>query len=699
MNHRFFPMPVLALVLSLATAPTLSSQENLELGRMWTFENPPLAYLEEEYGFAPDAGWLDSLRMGSLRLGGESAGFCSASFVSPKGLIMTNNHCVRDAVSATNMEGPSLVTSGFYATSLENEYRLKTQADGWLTVSQLSQITEITDRVNEGIEDGDTEDEIKEKREANKEKIIAEAEESHPDLKPQVVSLYQGGIFQLYQYKTYDDLRLVCIPHLQTAHFGGDPDNFTFPRYSIDFAFVRAYENGEPADTTQHYFKWKIGGATEGELVFVPGNPGTTNRLNTVAQFEYQRDAQIPIVLELLTNRLQIFRSLIAQIPQIEEPYRTSMLSWENGEKAFTGNLNGLNDDSLMSQKTDAEAAFRARVDADPTMKEEYGSLWDDIAALAAEQKDLEAPLAFHSGGFLSVLHGAVQIVRAADPNESEKTREEASEGLAEFQWLDNVITVNLFADHLVRSRNWLAPDDPYLTSVFGGATDIRAIQANLLSSALANDVSREAALATLVGNWEAIQASEDPVIVAARQLAPLVRASEDRKASLDARQEALGAKIGRALFDCYGTKVSPDATMTPRFTDGRVTGYRYNGTLAPFRTTFYGLYGRNAEFDGEHPFDLPQIWLERRDQIDMTKAVNFVSTNDITGGNSGSVVVNQSLEAVGLIFDGNIESLSNDFVYRDEVARSVSVHVDGIMEALKKIYLADRVIEELIGK
>ena len=699
MKNRFLRLPLLALVLGLATAPTLSSQENLELGRMWTFENPPLAYLEEEYGFAPDEQWLNSLRLGSLRLGGESDGFCSASFVSPKGLIMTNNHCVRDAVSSTNQEGPGLVTSGFYATSMENEYRLKTQADGWLTVSQLNQITEITELVNEGIEEGDSEDEIKKKREANKEKILADAKESNPDLEAQVVSLYQGGIFQLYQYKTYNDLRLVCMPHLQTAHFGGDPDNFTFPRYSIDFAFIRAYENGEPADTTQHYFKWKNGGATQNELVFVPGNPGTTKRLNTKAQFEYQRDAQIPIILELLTNRLQIFRTLIEQIPQIEEPYRTSMLQWENGEKAFTGNLNGLNEPELMAQKTEAEAAFKARVDADPALKSEFGTLWDDIAALATEQKELEAPLVFHSGGFLSVLNGAVQVVRAADPDEPEESRKEAAEGLAEFQWLDNVITVNLFADHLVRARNWLAPDDPYLTTVFGGEGDIRAIQASLLSSALANDDARDGALTALVGNWEAIQASEDPAIVVARRLAPMARANETRQEALAAREEALGARIGRALFECYGTKVSPDATMTPRFTDGRVSGYRYNGTLAPYRTSFYGLYGRNTEFDGAHPFDLPNIWLERKGQIDMAKAVNFVSTNDITGGNSGSVVVNQSLEVVGLIFDGNIESLSQDFVYRDKVARSVSVHVDGIMEALMKIYEADRVIEELIGK
>src|SRR5690606_21639773 len=335
-----------ALALGLAVCAPLAAQENQELGRMWTFENPPLAYLEKEYGFKPDKAWLNSLRLAALRLGGETVtqGFCSASFVSPKGLIMTNNHCVRDAVSATDDAGPGTVKEGFYATSLEDEMRLKTPNDGWLTVSQLNNITDVTTEMNAGVGDSDTVTQIKEQHEKNKERLLAAAKTDAPDLVPQIVSLFQGGQFKLYQYKVYDDVRLVCTPHLQVAHFGGDPDNFTYPRYSIDFAFLRAYENGEPADTALHYYRWKMGGATDNELVFVPGNPGSTDRLKTKAQMDFQRDVKIPIILELLTNRLRIFRGVVKQSPQLGAQFQTQILQWENGEKAFTGNLNGLND-------------------------------------------------------------------------------------------------------------------------------------------------------------------------------------------------------------------------------------------------------------------------------------------------------------------------------------------------------------------
>jgi hypothetical protein len=681
---------------TLVFAGSLRSQENQELGRMWTYENPPLAYLEKEYGFKPDQTWLANLRMAALRLGGDTRGFCSASFVSPKGLIMTNNHCVRDAVAATSKLTMAKVKTGFTAAAYEEEVRLTTGNDGWLSVSQLNKMADVTARVNEGITAEDSEAEIKQKREANKEKILEEAKKNDPNLKPQVVSLYQGGIFQLYQYKVYDDVRLVCTPHLQSAHFGGDPDNFTYPRYSMDFAFLRAYVDGKPADTTKHYFKWKMEGAKEGDLVFVPGNPGTTERLNTKAQMDFFRDVKQPIILELLDNRLAIFRKIIERIPQLKDQFATQMLQWENGQKAIGGELSGLRDAALMAQKERAEAAFKARVMKDPALKAKYGTLWEDIAEVAKDRREVEPLTMFRSSGFLSKLSAAVTVVQAVDPDGSEETREAALKSVPTVRAQDNIITQQLFIDHVERARKWLKKDDPYLTEVLGGAESGRAALAALQGSKVGNPKFRSD---LVEGGWDAVKASEDPAIAAARALVPLMRADSKRSEELDAREEKYGAMIGRALFACYGTAVSPDATMTPRFADGVVKGFKYNGTIAPYRTTFYGLYARNIEFDGEYPFNLPAVWLEKKDQIDMTKAVNFVSTNDIVGGNSGSVVVNKELEVVGLIFDGNIESLPNSYVYKDDVPRSVSVHVEGIMESLLKVYDAEHVAKELQGK
>jgi len=690
-----------SLTLCLGLAPVqLLAQENQELGRMWTFENPPLAYLEKEYGFKPDQKWLNSLRLASLRLGGETVdrGFCSASFVSPKGLIMTNNHCIRDAVNATSgagRNGADLVKSGFYAKAQSDEYRLKTDDDGWLTVSQLNQITSVTERVNKGITASDTEDEVKEKRKANREAILDEAKKADPKLVPQIVSLYQGGIFQLYQYRVFSDIRLVCMPHLQTAHFGGDPDNFTYPRYSIDYSFLRAYEDGEPADTTKFYYKWKSGGAKEGELVFVPGNPGSTNRLNTKAQMEFDRDVKLPILVEMLTNRLKVFRALIKRIPRVEDAFRTQMLGWENGEKAITGNIHGLHDAALLAQKTAAEKSFKARVMKDKELAAKYGDLWDKLAAVAAERRVHQPLDHFHGVGNCRTLATAYQLVSAFDPEDTEESRKENQAGLADLRvGREDAISVPIFNDHVQRAQKWLSKDDPFFTKVLGGMT-ARQFITSIMRSRLGSEEFRQK---LTEGGWKTIEASDDPAIVAARELLALTRENDKKSEDLDAREEALGAALGRALFATYGTDVSPDATMTPRFTDGVVKGYKFNGTIAPYRTTFYGLYARNAEFDNEYPFNIPQAWKDGQSKIDMTKSVNFVSTNDITGGNSGSVVVNRDLEVVGLIFDGNIESLHNDYVFKEDVPRSVSVHVDGIVEAMAKIYNAIRVVEELTG-
>ncbi len=727
-------LPGLALLLSL-TSTTLA-QENQELGRMWTFENPPLAYLEKEYGFKPDQEWLNSLRLGSLRVCGEDVltSFGSASFVSPNGLIMTSTRCARDAVTSTRKRDFNMINSGFVAEALEDEFRLRTWQNGWLTVAQLNKITNVTDQVNKGVAPTDNETQIKEKREANKQTILDAARKADPKLVPQIVSLYQGVIFQLYQYRVYNDVRLAVLPHVQTAHFGGEQDNFTYPRHSIDFAFLRVYEDGKPANTTKHYFKWKSGGAKKDELVFVSGNPGTTNRLCTKAQLEIERDIRIPMKIERLANSLRrdkepVGLSFSGEFDP-ENPsgswaaVRTSILQEENDLKAAQGNLHGLEDAKLMAQKTAAEQAFKDRIMADKKLAEQYGDLWDRIDSVVKKRWLHETQARWHSAGGHPLLDVAVDIVRLCDPTETEEHRKQARKNLE--AWAGAKIQLNYgftiaCVSHQVLARNWLPEDDPYFSKVLGGKSGEEFLDAidppasRRSPSWIGYPEQREALVKS---GWKGIKESEHPAIVAARELVILMRKHEELGKELDAKEEALGAEMGRALFACYGTKVGPDATMTPRFTDGVVRGFPCNGTIAPYRTTFYGLYARNAEFDNEYPFNLPKIWLDRKDKIDMTKSVNFVSTNDITGGNmaleinnygghrwqdsggnSGSVVVNKALEVVGLIVDGNIESLHNDFVFKDDVPRAVSVHVDGIMEALVKIYDAHRVAKELTGK
>ena len=667
-------VPITALVSALAPA-----QENLEMGKMWTFENPPLTYLQEEYSFAPDQNWLDSLRLASLRYGNG----CSASFISPKGLIMTNHHCARSHIASVSPADQDWGKTGFYAKALTDEVKVP-----GLTCQQLIAMKDVTSAMNKGILDDDPK--AAEKRKANERKVLAQARQDHPGLQPEIVKLHQGAVFQLYTYKIWNDIRLVCAPHLQTAHFGGDPDNFTYPRYGIDFTFVRAYDNGKPADTSRHYFRWKNGGAKEGDLVFVTGNPGSTGRLLTKAQMEYLRDAQYPMVRDIIDTRLAGLRAQARANPAAEKALRTQMFSLENAQKAYKGYHTGLLDENLMAQKAQAEAAFKAKIAADPRLNQAYGQVWDKLEKVAKELTDLEPKKRLYSTMGSQQLARAVAIIQRVaggegpDPLNVPLKLPGGAKGAQR----------KSFYLQIERAKKWLAPDDALLTAILGDRTP--EATADLLEK---SRVKSEKFVQRLLSKELSVEKTKDPAIAMARTLIALRSEVAARLSELQATQSELGIQIGKALFAAYGNKVSPDATFTLRFSDGVVAGFPFNGTIAPYKTSFYGLYGRNIEFENAYPFNLPQIWLDRKDQVDMTKAVDFVSTNDIIGGNSGSPVVSKELEVVGLIFDGNIEMLSNRFVYTDAVPRSVSVHVDAIMEALTKIYDADRVVEELVGQ
>lgn len=668
MNQLFRRFASLGLAAAAVLPAGLQAQENLELGKMWTFENPPLGYLKDEYGFAPTQEWLDALRLASIRFGGG----CSSSFVSPQGLIMTNHHCMRGEIVEVQGDNDWL-NNGFYAAALEDEVKVP-----GLTVQQLVSMKDVTEEMNRGIEASDGDATVTIKRDANERAIMEAARAADPDLKPQVVTLYQGAVYQLYSYKVYDDIRLVCAPHLQTAHFGGDPDNFTYPRYGIDFGFCRAYEDDKPADTSAHYFKWNTTGLLENDLVFVTGNPGTTKRLLTYAQLEYMRDVWHPIVNEMIDRKLEIRQELATKDPAIKRELEAEILSYQNSQKALRGYLSGLLDPSLMAQKKQAEKAFRTKVDADPALAQQYGDTWDKIEAVTERRAEVERLRRFQS----TAGHPVLQIGLMLLQNRHEDAVKEAGVEVTALQHSE-------FIDHLTRASKWLENEELDWIGV-GTPTEI----AEAVRDSRLRDASYVREL--IEGGEEAIANSTDVAMVMASKLLPCMLENGKVHQEVLSIEKAQGARIGQALHAVYGNKVSPDATFTLRFSDGVAKGYAFNGTVAPWRTSFYGLYGRNAAFDNKYPFNLPQPWLDRRERVDMTKAVDFVSTNDIIGGNSGSPIVNKDLEVVGLVFDGNIEMLPNRYLYRGDIPRSVSVHVDAIMESLAKIYDAQRIVDEL---
>ncbi len=651
------------------------AQDELGLGKMWTFERPPLDYLKKEYGFEATEQWWNTLRLASLRFGRG----CSASFVSPQGLILTNHHCVRDFVA--QVQGDSdWVRDGFVARDQESEVRLP-----GLTVQQLVDMKDVTAAVTEGVREDMPLEEAEQQRERNRVRILAEARAAEPQLEPQMVKLFQGAVWQLYRYRVFDDVRLVMSPHLQVSHFGGDPDNFVYPRYAIDFSFCRAYVDGKPADTTAFHFPWGDGPA-EGDLVFLTGNPGGTQRLLSMSQLKYRRNARYPRIRELIDNRIEILRGFASKSAEAEKQLRTSILGLENAQKLYRGEHAALLNSAFMLRKREAEIAFQERA-----QKEGYGSegvIWDQLDDLMQDKIDLEAPLNFHTTG------GSTLMLRAFAVLDFAATGDEAKAKLArDTECKRDKVQEAMFADHLKRARGRLLAGDPYVAVMLDDLRPEEAVERLLTQSRLAEPKFLDELLA---GGREAIDASDDAALVAARVVLPLARRNQARQAEIDTKETALGVRMSKLLFALYGHEVSPDATFTLRWSDGRVAGYPYNGTVAPWRTMFHGLFARNAEFDGKHPFDLPEPWLLAKDRFDMQTPIDFVCTVDSTGGNSGSPIINTRGEFSGVLFDGNIESLANEFLYGERVERSICVHPQAIIEALRKVYDATRLLREL---
>ncbi len=655
-----------------------------DTGRMWTFENAPLSYFQEAYGFTPTEAWLKRARLSALRLPN-----CTASFVSPNGLVMSNHHCAREASDEVTKPGEDLLNNGFYAAKQEDERK----AGPDVYVDQMVEIRDVTQEIASLPATGSEEEQI----EARDEKI-AEIEgrvSAETKLKCEATSLYHGGKYSLYCYKRYTDIRLVFEPEVSVAFFGGDPDNFTYPRYDLDVSFFRVYENGQPLKT-ENFLPWSPAGAKEGDPVFVIGNPGSTSRLETVAQLEYKRDVQFPSTISMLDSRARVMEAYMKAHPEKKAGIITDYFGITNSLKAYRGELEGLHTPALFNRKLAFERDFKKTISAKPELAAKYGSLWTEIADLRSQIRRIAPTLnSLQQGGLtrsktLAVAFGMVQIGGAVGRVPDSIIKQFANELLTEK--IDPELDAMVLAAQLEDARKMLGAEDTWVSRTLAGRTPIEAARGIIAGSGIPDSAKRAAMLA----NPASLNSSTDLAIQVVRPALPRFQQAAQQYQQLTAQEEIRTSKLARALFDAYGTSIAPDATFTLRIADGTVQGYNYNGTRAPWFTTFYGMYDRHYSNPGNADWALPKRWLSPPAAFDLKTPLNMVTTNDIIGGNSGSPMIDRQGRVVGLIFDGNIESLPGSFIYDTESNRAVSVHSQAILAALRDLYGAKRIADEL---
>lgn len=660
--------------------------QKFDMGKMWTFENPPLDYFKAEYNFTLTKEWLEKMQKSALKLGGG----CSASFVSEDGLIMTNHHCIRGILPIVQKENENILRDGFLANELDEERKFNN-----LKVEQLLIIEDVTERIHKAMNTGKTDEEKISLRESEISKITEEYQSKFPDLVFRVTSLYNGGKYSLYGYKIYNDIRLVFVPELSVAKLGGDFDNFTYPRYGLDCAFLRAYENGKPVKTN-FYFKWSNEVVEEDQLVFVVGNPGSTDRINTIDQIEFERDYRYPMMVSMLKDLYKIYEELVNE--SNAEDYRliARLYSIGNALKVYEGTYKGLLDQVLIARKKDFENNFRKAVQSNSSLNQKYGNVWNEISSSVDKlKKTAKISFAYSISNFYSpqYLIIASRLFNLIDDFNSGKIKKEDFIKEAEKLYptdLNHNLQKRLVEVQLnILKRN--LPEQSDLIKYFEGFESAE----NLLSNSYFS--SKEKYMELINKPFEEISKTKDPFLFFITSTKDELKQITEENKQINQRLSILNQMLGEALYKVYGSSIPPDATGTLRIADGIVKGYDYNGTRAPIKTTFYGALDRYYSFNKKFPFNLPSYWENLPNEFDLSSPLNFISTNDIIGGNSGSAVLNKNAEVIGLAFDGNIESLPNTFIYTTEANRTVSVATLGMFNAIKYIYKADKLADELI--
>ncbi len=673
-----------------AATPVIRAEEG-----MWTFDNPPLKQLAAKYNFHPTQEWLDHLRLSSVRLNDGGSG----SFVSPDGLLLTNHHVARGQLQKNSTAEHDYLLNGFYAATPDQEMKSPD-----LEINVLVGMQDVTARV-QGAAKGVADDAKALKARESEVAAITKESKDKTGLRSDVVTFYNGGEYWLYQYKVYTDVRLVFAPEQQAAFFGGDPDNFTYPRYDLDMALFRVYDNGKPLHT-ENFLKWSAKGAEPGELIFISGHPGSTSRQDTMAELLVERDVIEPAVTEYLKRRIAAAQAYGAQGPEQARQVGSLIFGLQNSLKVYVGRTEALADKSLIAKKQADEDDFRKKVAANREWEKDYGSAWDTIAKAEEQEKPLIRSQIFRrtDSRLFSIALQLVQYVTEIKKPDGERLAQyhDANLQSMKFQLLSPA-TISKAADKLYMTTalnlgvEKLGKDDPYLQAVMHGES-VDATVNSLIDGTKLSDVAERKAL--IDGGEAAVAASTDPMIVAARRLDPVVREMNRKiRDTISSVLTPAGEKLGKARFLVYGKNAYPDATFTLRLSYGTVDGFPYNGTIAPPLTTFYGLYDRANSFGDKAPFNLTPKEEAGLGKLNLSTPLDFVSTGDIIGGNSGSPVVNREGELVGLVFDGNIESLAGDFVYDGMKNRAVSVHSAGMIEALRKLYGADALADEVEGK